>query len=243
MSRRQSSETPHCRPPYRRYWRQRRRPDCGAFSYVRDPVPPYTTDDVLNYYTRLGFDLGVSVDHLLFTDSEQECTSRYQLTIHNAEEFLNEHRARGLGWEPLGAVQGWDPVSYAEAARQYVAMGYGHLAIGGLVRSSDKDILRVLEAIHQAIPQAIKIHLLGVARFRSLRQLAELGVTSVDSASPLRRAWLGSSANYLTPYGWYAAIRVPQANASFRAKRLVSEGRFTKEELLQLEHASLHGLR
>jgi hypothetical protein len=217
--------------------------DCGAFSYVREEVPPYTTDDVLNYYTRLCFDLGVSVDHLVFAETEAERDYRYALTVHNAEEFLNEHRARGLKWEPMGAVQGWDPASYAKAARQYTSMGYRHIALGGLVRSSDKNILPVLEAVHQVVPSTRKIHLLGVARFGTLREFVDLGVTSIDSASPLRRAWLGSHTNYLTPEGWYAAIRIPQANTSFRAKQLVREGGFTHESLAQLEQECLQGLR
>ena len=33
--------------------------DCGAFDYIMEEVPPYSTDDVLNYYTNLGFDFGV----------------------------------------------------------------------------------------------------------------------------------------------------------------------------------------
>jgi hypothetical protein len=217
--------------------------DCGAFSYVKSDVPPYTTDNVLDYYSRLGFNMGVSVDHLVFADTEEERNARYELTIHNAEEFLTEHRARGLEWEPLGAVQGWDARSYAEAAKQYVAMGYGYLALGGLVRSSDKVILDVLQAVHDVIPTSTKIHLLGVARFGALRQFVDLGVRSIDSASPLRRAWLGSDSNYLTPDGWYAAIRVPQASTSFHVKRLVREGTFAAEELSDLERESLRGLR
>lgn len=39
--------------------------DCGAFSYVGEAVPPYETGDILTYYQRLGFDRGVSIDHLI----------------------------------------------------------------------------------------------------------------------------------------------------------------------------------
>ena len=98
--------------------------DCGAFGYIEEDVPPYTTDEILDYYTRLGFDYGVSIDHLIVKFTEAQKQERYDLTIHNAEEFLRGHRERELPWEPIGAVQGWDPKSYAEAARQYVAMGY-----------------------------------------------------------------------------------------------------------------------
>ena len=32
--------------------------DCGAFGYINEKVPPYTTEEILDYYTRLDFDLG-----------------------------------------------------------------------------------------------------------------------------------------------------------------------------------------
>ncbi len=40
--------------------------DCGAFSYVRDDAPPYTPDEVIDFYEECGFDLGISVDHVIF---------------------------------------------------------------------------------------------------------------------------------------------------------------------------------
>ncbi|GAB5491380.1 MAG: hypothetical protein Phog2KO_15950 [Phototrophicaceae bacterium] len=39
--------------------------DCGAFGYVKEDVPPYQTDEIVEYYTRLGFNYGVSLDHLI----------------------------------------------------------------------------------------------------------------------------------------------------------------------------------
>src|SRR6266576_2973741 len=39
--------------------------DCGAFSYVREEKPPYTVEDVVAFYETCGFDLGVSVDHVI----------------------------------------------------------------------------------------------------------------------------------------------------------------------------------
>ena len=39
--------------------------DCGAFGYIQKANPPYSTAEILDYYTRLGFDAGVSIDHLI----------------------------------------------------------------------------------------------------------------------------------------------------------------------------------
>ena len=38
--------------------------DCGAFSYIREPVPPVSPEDVFNFYDECRFDYGVSVDDI-----------------------------------------------------------------------------------------------------------------------------------------------------------------------------------
>jgi hypothetical protein len=218
--------------------------DCGAFGYIMDDTPPYTTDEILDYYTTLGFNYGVSIDNLIVTATEHQKRERYQLTIQNAENFLLEHRKRGLQWEPIGAVQGWDPKSYADAARQYVAMGYTYIGLGGLVRTPTSQILEILDRVHPYVPKDVAIHLFGLARINALTAFSQHGVRSVDSASFLRRAWMGTGQNYLTPDGeLYAALRIPEADKSFRAKRMVSEGRASLEQVRALEQACLRAMR
>ena len=41
--------------------------DCGAFSYISEEVPPYSPDEVIDFYAECGFDLGVSVDHVIYS--------------------------------------------------------------------------------------------------------------------------------------------------------------------------------
>jgi queuine/archaeosine tRNA-ribosyltransferase len=218
--------------------------DCGAFDYIMEEKPPYSTADVLDYYTRLDFDLGVSVDHLIVTATEDQKKFRYDLTIHNAEDFLKEHRKAGLKWEPIGAVQGWDPDSYARAAAQYVKMGYRYIGLGGLVRSQTAEIMAILHKVKEKVPSDIDIHLFGLARLNAVKDMAALGVTSVDSASPLRRAWLGGKDNYWTPDNkHYRAIRIPEAGKSFRAKRMVSEGRAESHFVQSVESKLMKLLR
>ena len=218
--------------------------DCGAFDYIEDEVPPFKTDELLDYYTRLKFNYGVSIDHLIVKATEDQRHFRYGLTIENAQEFIREHKAQGLPWEPIGAVQGWDPASYADAARQIAGMGYNYIALGGLVRTSTEEIGRVLEAVHDAIPTSVAIHLFGIARFEALPKFVELGVRSVDSASPLRRAWLSARNNYWTIDGTqYSAIRIPEVGKSFRSKRIVEEGRASERRLLEMEKRALALLR
>lgn len=218
--------------------------DCGAFGYIHEKVPPYTTGEILDYYTRLDFDYGVSLDHLIVTATESEKKHRYELTIDNAADFLKDHRKAKLPWTPIGAVQGWDPQSYAAAAKKNVAMGYTYIGLGGLVRSSTPDIIHVLQEVHKVVPAQVRIHLFGLARLASMRAFADLGVRSVDSASLLRRAWMGTGQNYLAMDGkLYTAIRIPEAGKSFRAKRMVSEGRASGPKVEKLEARCMEAMR
>lgn len=36
--------------------------DCGAFNFVREDTPPYSVDDVVDFYDECAFDYGISVD-------------------------------------------------------------------------------------------------------------------------------------------------------------------------------------
>lgn len=211
--------------------------DCGAFTYWEEDVPPYSTEDVLDYYQDLGFDLGVSIDHLIFAELESEKERRWQITIANAEEFLKLHRSSGYRFTPVGVAQGWSAASYQHAARALVQMGYQYIAIGGLVRSSAKDILQTLTAVQEVVPRDIQVHLFGVSRPELARTFASLGITSFDSASRLRRAWMDGRRNYFLNDDSFTAIRIP--NAGSIAKKLMVD----EAAVRQLEQTALKSLR
>ncbi len=216
--------------------------DCGAFGYINESVPPYTTSEILDYYTRLDFDSGVSIDHFAIGE-EADRLRRYQLTIANADDFLVEHKKLGLAWNPIGAVQGWDEASFSKAAQQYVAMGYKYIALGAMVRRRTPEILSIVETVRKVIPADMRLHLFGVARLNAVHDLARAGVNSADSASALRKAWMGTGNNYLGVDGQhYAAIRIPEAEKSFRAKRMVTEGRAPLERVHTLELACIDSM-
>jgi hypothetical protein len=216
--------------------------DCGAFGYLNLEEPPYTTSEVIDYYTRLGFNYGVSIDHLITTASYAHRKMRYDLTLDNAAEMMRLHGGN-YPWTPIGAIQGWDAESYAAAAKAVSEMGYSYIGIGGLVRTRSQEVLRVLEAARAAVPPSARFHVFGLARLDIAPRMSELGVASVDSASPLRRAWFGSNKNYLGQDGdWYAAVRIPGVG-SFRAKRIVSDGRADATKIARLERDCLDVMR
>ncbi|MEA5536671.1 tRNA-guanine transglycosylase DpdA [Crocosphaera sp. XPORK-15E] len=189
--------------------------DCGAFGYIQKEVPPYTTEEILDYYQSCGFNYGVSIDHLVVGKFAEPGIreKRYNLTIKNAEEFLTKHSEYGCQFIPVGAIQGWNPQTYAEAVKAYIKMGYTYLALGGLAREKVEKIIEILLAIYPYLQPDIRLHLFGVGRLNAVPIFRHLGVTSFDSASPLRKAWLDPEANYHgVNHNIYAAIRIPQAN-------------------------------
>ena len=222
--------------------------DCGAFGYVDEEFPPFETQEILDYYQRLGFDIGVSIDHLIvgkYATDPVERERRYKLTRQNAEAFLKEYKSGAYTFLPSGVAQGWDPASYKESVAALIEMGYQHICLGGLVRTNTKDIIEILKACKPLIPDYLQLHLFGIARPDALQAFRQLGVSAMDSASHLRRAWLGSNSNYFMPDGKkYAAIRVPPVNEhGKRVKTMVSEGRGTVEQFQKLEAAAMDALR
>ena len=222
--------------------------DCGAFGYIEKKDPIYDTADVIDYYHRLGFDYGVSVDHLIVTEFESEKHYRYDLTLRNAEDFLRLYHkgqaSHGYRFTPIGAVQGWDVPSYVAAAKAVVELGYDYIALGGLARSNTKTVNQVVSAVHAAVPPDTRVHVFGIARLASLPLFLDLGIASIDSAAPLRQAWLSAVDNYYTLDRTYAAIRIPIAKEE-RAKpdTLVGRSTATLAELQTAERDALAAVR
>jgi hypothetical protein len=234
--------------------------DCGAFSYVSNKNPPkfFSTENVSNIYDRLGFDYGVSVDHMAissfmiknmetgkrekFALSQYQRERRVELTLKNAKDFLEIYKEKHYKFKPIGAAQGYNKKSYARSIRELVGMGYDYIGIGSLVQYNSKEILSILEAIKPELEGA-KLHLFGVLRPSYLSKFENLGVVSFDSASYLRKAWLRSGQNYLTRDNkWYAAIRVPYSDNLIMRKNSEKMG-ISEKELLALEQKAIQSLR
>ena len=230
--------------------------DCGAFGYVSEEVPPpfYDVQNVANLYEGLGFDYGVSVDHIVVnyifvrdkkTDSKvkKELTSaqkkqRLRITLDNAQQFYDYRREQNFSFRPIGSAQGYDLKTYVKSVDNLVSMGYDYIGVGGLVQYRSPFILEILEAI-QPVIKGKRIHLFGVLRPDYLERFQRLGVASIDSASFLRKAWLRAGKNYLAPDGnWYTAIRVPQSSNRRVIDNAIRNG-YSEQQLKKLEQESL----
>ncbi len=228
--------------------------DCGAFSYVRDEVPPYTVDEVIDFYDRAGFDLGISVDHVIFGydlaadhDSahpqRQEWQRRQDLTLELAAEFRARARARKVRFQQLGVAHGWSPASYATAVQALQRIGYTRIALGGMVPLKTPEILACLQAVSAVRRSRTQLHLLGISRCENVDAFAAAGVTSFDSTSAFRQSFKDDTDNYYALTDSYTALRVPQVDGNPRLKARIRAGQIHQAEAIRLERHCLHSLR
>lgn len=225
--------------------------DCGAFTYVNEPEPPYSVDEVIDFYSRCGFDAGVSIDHVILGyrrpggggDIPEDWTQRRIISLHFAEKFLSAVHDHGNPFEPVGAAQGWDPASYADSVKQLQDMGYQRIALGGMVPLKTPDILACLTATAEIRLPETELHLLGITRIESMNEFAELGVTSFDSTSFFRQSFMDDRDNYHTTDTTYSAIRVPQVDANVSLKKAILAGKVSQADAVIAERESLRRLR
>jgi hypothetical protein len=219
--------------------------DCGAFAYVREEQPPFSVAEVVEFYQTMGFDYGMSVDHIILGYDGSDRTvpgdwrDRQALTLKLAEDFLARHSAMGAKFTPIGVAQGWSPASYVASVVRLQELGYIYLALGGMVGLKTGDIINCLKAIKPVLADGMSLHILGITRIESVLEFGDYGVTSIDSTSPLRQAFKDMRDNYYADDRTYTAIRVPQVEANPQLVRLIKSGRVDQSEARRLEQACL----
>ena len=230
--------------------------DCGAFNYRNYESPPYTVEEVIEFYDTGGFTHGVSVDHMigaykpeldepnLFASSvPSSYTDRFDLTLDLASEFLTKWKAGSYGFHPVGIAQGWSPDSYSKAVSELVKMGYDYVAIGGLVPLKTREILQVLKQVGDLTHGNLRLHLFGVTRLENFEAYKEAGVVSLDSASPMRQAFKDARNNYYAAGGHYTAVRVPQADKYPKLLQAIRSGAVEQAEAFRREQDCRGSLR
>ena len=126
-------------------------------------------------------------------------------------------------------------------------MNYNYIALGGLIRYTTAQVDEIVTAVMKEVVSRkqppIKVHLLGVLRPQLLEKFRRFGITSFDSASYLRKAWLRSSMNYFgVDENWYSAIRVPYSwNPNMRAS--AAEHGINLDKLQRLERDAMTALK
>lgn len=225
--------------------------DNGAFNYVDELVPPVTVEETLDFYVGCGFDAGVSVDHIIFgyeplaslNDVDPAWAERRRITLRLAEEFISRVSEQNLKLQPVGAAQGWSPASFADSVEQLQKMGYQRIALGGMVPLKTKDILDCLQEIDNVRLPATEFHLLGVTRVESMDLFSDFGVTSFDSTSAFRQAFMDDRNNFHTENDAFIALRVPQVDGNPALKRAILAGRVSQKDAIAQERVCLRVLR
>ena len=227
--------------------------DCGAFTYRDEVEPPYSVDEVIDFYDSLGFDMGISLDHVilgfededdakyeLFPDSNKlaalnEFKRRQETTLRLAEEFYNKSKQRKVSFKPLGVAQGWSPSSYANAVERLQEIGYDYIALGGMVALKTEEIESCLRKIKSVRNKTTKFHLLGISRIDELREFEKYGVASADSTAPLVQAFKSNRDNFQLGDDSYIALRVQQVGENNKVKKLVLSGAISQDLARKME--------
>ena len=232
--------------------------DCGAFTYRNMAEPPYRAADTVEFYADGGFTHGCSPDHLIF-DFDQagaerarlevpaDIVARFDITLENAAEFKREAARMGPGFTPMGVIQGWSAASMAKSAAALARMGYDYLAVGGTVPLKIDQLCRALAGIRAAIPDAVRLHVLGFGKIENLADIERHGVASFDTTSPLVRAFKDARKNYWARtegvLDYYTAVRIPQAIENNRLKTKAMRGHLDQEQIKLLEASALDAVR
>lgn len=231
--------------------------DCGAFGYIKDDVPPYTAQEIVDFYDNCDFTYGVSVDHIikdfkpeldepsiLKDPIPEDYQRRFDITLQLSDEFIRIWKAGDYAFHPVGIVQGWSPESYKRAVEELVKMGYDYIAIGGMAGKGKKGVvLRLLNHIKPAVNGKAGLHLFGVSALDQLPAFKAAGVISFDSTSPLKQAVHDNRNNYYSKNGHYLAIRVAMVDYHRGIRNMISSGALEQSHIQGLETKALSTVR
>ena len=137
----------------------------------------------------------MTVDHLIVKATEKEKYRRYKITLKNAEKMMEKWSSKGYSFELVGVAQGWNPDSYYNAIKELIDMNFKYIAIGGLVRSTTREIIKIIKRCYSLWERkSIRVHIFGVGRDSIIPFYLKYKIYSFDAAYH-RRSWLASKEN------------------------------------------------
>lgn len=231
--------------------------DCGAFAYSNLTKPPFTTDEVIEFYCNANVDMGISLDHIVFDyesknyktgrvkkiskDRILKAKERIEISLFNAEEFIK--RSKSLNFIPYGVAHGWNNESYLYSVNKLQKMGFKNITLGGLIPLRSDSVLSILEDLKIKTKANTEYHLLGINRLNYLKKYQSLNVSSIDSTSPLKQAFKDRCNNYYYNHKNYIAIKIPHPENNNNLKKKISSGKLSIENVRRLEYNVLNNLR
>ena len=219
--------------------------------------PPYTAEEMIDFYGDGRFTHGCSIDHVIFdfieddheNDLEQgnleENRRRFEITSTNAEDFLKQSRRLGNSFTPVGRRTGLVSKIHGRGISAPPEDGISlHCNRWDGPPFGAPKILKALREIRVAVGNDLSLHILGFAKAEEIGEFSNLNITSIDTTSPLIRAFKDSDRNYyaLKPEGgikYYSAIRIPQSIENNGLKNLAKRGAYSQEDLQSREKLAL----
>lgn len=194
--------------------------------YVREYEPSIYDEDSKQTFKLSDFD--GSIDDTLERLSndpravhrENDREFRYNLTIDNAKHMFEEYKNGDYSFRLMGAFQGWDQDSYADAVDILLETGFRYVGIGGVASSHVSTVKDIVTVVGESIQEfeteqqeRVDSHVFGFAKPKAFDTVGRAGMSSFDSASMLRSAWTGGSNYHMAGDQKYTAIRVRYATA------------------------------
>ncbi len=214
--------------------------DSGSYSYIANHLPLPTPREVFNRQLAIlaGSDVPTTicaVDRPMLEKSLSltERNRAIDRTIANAWElktlmaeyyksgFVGKQRHHPI--EPLVIIQGYDVATIKYCARQLFAIGYTRYGIGSMAHLYQTDVIvKRVEAVQAVVGQSV--HVFGVSAIETMKLLKERGITSVDSARPIKAA-IYNEILYSEPYRRFgiAGSHFHPSDPKFSPHKLLSQ--------------------
>jgi hypothetical protein len=161
--------------------------DCGAWSYRMDKEPRYTPRQCAEMYKEFAphGSMVIAPDHMLIPGVDN--VSRREINLKNAGEFLSVVESAHV---PMATVHGETLGERVDAAIQLRALGYRHIAIGGVAAQAARKAMatEIVQTIRAAVPD-VYLHVLGLSSPEYARRWNEIGVDSFDGSSHFKQAF------------------------------------------------------
>jgi tRNA-guanine family transglycosylase len=203
--------------------------DSGGFRYATTeaeaPSPRLLLERQLNLIanTELSVLLAALDFPHLRTLGQSEQDRLLHSTLHNAHELIRLAAEYNLSpnIKLMAIIQGYDVAMLKYSARELKAMGYSNFGIGSMARLyNQKEILKRIEAVVSILGRGV--HVFGVTGIRFLKDMASVGVVSVDSTTPVTNAKYNILL-YSRPYRRFLIADTKTGQNRTRSEPLISE--------------------
>lgn len=172
--------------------------DSGAYTMRKRYGSRMTQRDVFHWQMEILEGVDLKRTHVLLSHFDQpiepnaspaDAYKRMEHTLAHAWDFLTLATKEGItdSVELVGVVQGYDPDSIRWCCRELRRLGFHRFGLGSLALLYRPEAItsRVQAAVEEVGPG---LHVFGISSVPVLHSLRSLGVTSFDSARPIKAA-------------------------------------------------------